>query len=191
MAHGMLRETSWKWALTIWNPQDRMFILAKDFIGTRHLYYLLDKNEIRWSTILDPLVLLAGHTFQLNEVYLAGCLVGHPGAHITPYIGIDAVPPSCYVLITGDEKKICKYWDFDSTKQIVYKTNAEYEEHFRTVFAEAVRRRLRSDSPILSDLSGGMDSSSIVCMADRLIQQGNATPPRLDTVSYYDNSEPN
>jgi len=86
---------------------------------------------------------------------------------------------------------ISKYWDFDPSKRIRYRTDPEYEEHFRVVFAEAVRRRLRSDSPILAELSGGMDSSSIVCMADTIIARGVAEIPRLDTISYFDDSEPN
>jgi len=36
-----------------------------------------------------------------------------------------------------------------------------------------------------------MDSSSIVCMADTIIARGSAETPRLDTVSYYNDSEPN
>ena len=95
------------------------------------------------------------------------------------------------MLIRAGKHTVSKYWDFDPSKKIRYRTDGEYEEHFRTVFAEAVRRRLRSDSPILAELSGGMDSSSIVCMADTIIARGAAETPRLDTISYYDDSEPN
>ena len=95
------------------------------------------------------------------------------------------------MLLRPGKHAIRKYWDFDPGKRIRYRTDAEYEEHFRTVFAEAVQRRLRSDSPILAELSGGMDSSSIVCMADTIIARGAAETPRLDTLSYYNDSEPN
>ena len=54
-----------------------------------------------------------------------------------------------------------------------------------------MKRRLRSDSPVLAELSGGMDSSSVVCMADSIIARGEAETSRLDTISYYDDSEPN
>ena len=179
------------WALSIWEPRTRSLILAKDPIGTRHLYYSLDAKQVTWSTILDPLVLFAEGSFSLCEEYLAGWLSFFPAAHLTPYVGIQAVPPSCCVLISAGKCSITKYWDFDPGKCIRYKTDVEYEDHFRTVFTEAVRRRLRSDSPILAELSGGMDSSSIVCVADTIIAQASAETPRLDTVSYYDDSEPN
>ena len=179
------------WALAIWNSAEQCLILAKDPIGTRHLYYTTEESRITWSTILDPLVLLAGHKFQLCEEYIAGWLGFFPATHLTPYIGIDSVPPSSFVRLQPGKREIHKYWDFDPHKRIRYRTDAEYEEHFRTVFAEAVRRRLRSDRPVLAELSGGMDSSSIVCMADEIIARGGAETPRLDTVSYYDDSEPN
>lgn len=179
------------WALSIWNPRTRSLILAKDPIGTRHLYYLIGNDQVTWSTILDPVVLFAGKTLALCEEYIAGWFSFFPAAHLTPYVGIHSVPPSSSVLLQPGRCVIRKYWDFDPAKRIRYRTDAEYEEHFRSVFGEAVRRRLRSDSPLLAELSGGMDSSSIVCMADALITDGTAAAPRLDTISYYDDSEPN
>jgi asparagine synthase (glutamine-hydrolysing) len=179
------------WALSIWDERTHSLILAKDPIGTRHLYYALDRKQVTWCTILDPLVLFADQPFSLNEEYIAGWLSFFPATHLTPYGGILSVPPCAYVLIRDNKCTVCRYWNFDPGKRVRYKTDAEYEEHFRDVFAQAVRRRLRSDSPILAELSGGIDSSSIVCVADTVIAQGLAETPRLDTVSYYDDFEPN
>ena len=180
------------WALSIWSPNNRSLLLAKDPIGTRHLYYTIDKDQITWCTILDPLVLFAGKTFSICEEYIAGWLATMlPAAHLTPYVGIDAVPPSSFVLFRSGKHAITKYWDFDPEKKIRYHTDAEYEEHFRSVFAKAVQRKLRSDRPVLAELSGGMDSSSIVCMADIIIARGEAETPHLNTVTWYDESDPN
>jgi len=179
------------WALSIWNPSSRSLLLAKDPIGTRHLYYSSDNNQVTWSTILDPLVRLAGKTFTLNEEYIAGWLSMFPAADLTPCIGIHSVPPSFLVLLRPGKHAVSKYWDFDPANKIRYRTDVEYEEHFRAVFEKAVRRRLRSEKPVLAELSGGRDSSSIVCMADTIFARGAADTPRLDTISYFDDAEPN
>lgn len=179
------------WALSVWDSSSQNLILAKDFIGTRHLFYLLQKDQVTWCTILDPLVLFAKDSFSFEEEYFAGWLSFFPAPHLTPYAGIRSVPPSHFVRLGIGTHAICRYWDFDSAKSIVYRDDSEYEEHFRTLFANSVRHRVRSDSPILAELSGGMDSSSIVCMADHIARRGLAETPRIDTVSYYDDLEPN
>jgi asparagine synthase (glutamine-hydrolysing) len=179
------------WALSIWNPHDRSLILAKDPIGTRPLYYSFDQEQVTWCSILDPLVLFGGKTVKLNEEYIAGWFSFFPATHLTPYLGIESVPPSSFVRLGMGQRTISKYWDFDPDKRIRYATDAEYEEHFRAVFRESVRRRLRSDSPVLAELSGGMDSSSIVCMADAIVAQQSGESPRIDTLSYFTDSEPN
>jgi asparagine synthase (glutamine-hydrolysing) len=180
-----------EWAVSIWSPRSQSLVLAKDFVGTRNLYYSFNDDQVTWSTILSPLVLFADESLALCEEYIAGWFSFFPATHLTPYSGIHSVPPSSSVVIRNGKQTVTKYWDFEPAKRIRYNTDAEYEEHFRAVFAEAVRRRLRSDSPILAELSGGMDSSSIVCMADSIIARGTAETPRLDTISYYDDSEPN
>jgi asparagine synthase (glutamine-hydrolysing) len=178
------------WALTIWDRKQRTLILAKDFAGTRHLYYRIEKDKVTWSTILAPLLHPSKGTFSLNREYLAGCLSFLPAPHLTPYVEVSSVPPSSYVVLKDRRATTRRYWDFDPGKTIRYPRDSEYEEHFVDVFREAVRRRLRSDRPILAELSGGMDSSSIVCVADDLISSGNALPSSLDIISYYSSFEP-
>jgi asparagine synthase (glutamine-hydrolysing) len=179
------------WALSIFNPSDRSLLLAKDPIGTRHLYYSFDNNQVTWSTILDPLVLFAGKTFSISEEYIAGWFSSvHPAAHLTPYIGILAIPPSSSMLFRPGKHSVTKYWDFDPGKTIRYRTDVEYEEQFRIVFATAVKRRLRSDRPILAELSGGMDSSSIVCVVDTVMARGGVETPQVDTISWYNDENP-
>lgn len=177
------------WTLSIWNPVNRSLILAKDPIGARHLYYSFDAGNVTWSTILDPLVLFAGKTFELCEEYIAGWLaIMFPAAHLTPYVGIYSVPPSSFVLLRPGTCTTERYWDFDPSKTIRYRTDGEYEEHFRSVLAAAVQRSLRSDRPVLAELSGGMDSSAIVCIADNIIARGAPATSRLDTISWYDDT---
>src|ERR1700733_11579770 len=178
------------WALSIWNPADRSLILAKDPVGPQQLYYSLGKDTLTWSTVLDPLVLYAETRFALDEEYIAGCLSLFPASYLTPYVGIRSVPPSTFLQFQDRRRTVTKYWDFDPSKQIRHKTDADYEDHFRTVFAEAVRRRLRSHAPVLAELSGGMDSSSIVCMANLEISRGASDATRLDTLYYFEDSEP-
>lgn len=178
------------WALSIWNPTDRSVILAKDPVGSRHLYYQVQATHLTWCTILDPIVTLAGKPLKLDEEYIAGLLSFFPAACRTPYAGIQSVPPSSLIRITPTGLTTARYWDFDPSKRIRHRTDADYEEHFRVIFGQSVRRRMRSDAPIVAELSGGIDSSSIVCMADALVSGGNALVQKVDTVSYYDDSEP-
>jgi asparagine synthase (glutamine-hydrolysing) len=179
------------WALSLWNPSRQTLILAKDFAGTRHLYYHIDQNSVSWCTVLDPLIVLAKHPLHINEEYVAGWLGFYPASHLTPYKEISSVPPSSYVAVRPDNVATERYWDFDSTAIIRYRTDEEYEEHFRFALSQSVRRRLRADHTILAELSGGMDSSSIVCTADQLISSRPAAFPRVETISYFSNTEPN
>jgi asparagine synthase (glutamine-hydrolysing) len=179
------------WALSIWDTKAGCLLLAKDPIGPRPLYYSMEEDSVTWSTLLDPLILHTEKSLTLSEEYVAGWLALLPAAHLTPFAGIQAIPPSSFVRIQKGKHCTTKYWDFDPAKTIRYRTDAEYEEHFRSVFAQSVRRRLLSGRPILAELSGGMDSSSIVCMADRLVRQGLCPSASFQTISYIDPSEPN
>jgi asparagine synthase (glutamine-hydrolysing) len=178
------------WAMAISDRKDHSLLLAKDFIGARLLFYTIGRGCVAWSTLLDALVSFAGRSFDLQGEFIAGLLAFFPATHLTPYAGIHSVPPACFVRITHGRQCTTRYWDFDPAKQLRYRTDADFEEHFRVAFRESIRRRLRADAPVLAELSGGIDSSAIVCVADSILRDGLAEAPRLDTVSYYDDSEP-
>jgi asparagine synthase (glutamine-hydrolysing) len=179
------------WAVSIWKPEQRQLLFAADYMAIRHVFYYLKNDRIWWSTDLSPLVLLSDDKFHIDDDYIAGYFAHDPEAHLTPYREIREVPPGQFVRIRRGGASVERYWRFSPRSRIRYNTDAEYEEHFRHVFRQSVRRRLRSDSPILAELSGGLDSSSIVCMADDIIANEREGLSRLDTISYYDNTEPN
>jgi asparagine synthase (glutamine-hydrolysing) len=179
------------WALSVWNPQQRELVLALDYMAIRHIFYYLKEGRVWWATDLAPLVLLSGDKFHIDDDYIAGYFAHDPNAHLTPYREVREVSAGQFVRIRDGKALVERYWHFSPKSRIRYNTDAEYEEHFRHVFRQSVRRRLRSDSPVLAELSGGLDSSSIVCMADHILAKGGTQTPRLDTLSYYDKTEPN
>jgi asparagine synthase (glutamine-hydrolysing) len=178
------------WAVCIWKPLQHELLLAADYMAIRHIFYYLKKDKIWWSTDLSSLVLLSNDKFHIDDNYVAGYFAHAPDAHLTPYVEIREVPPGQFVCVRNGRALTERFWGFSAKSRIRYKTDAEYEEHFRHVFRQSVGRRLRSDSPTLAELSGGLDSSSIVCMADDILATEGAETPRLDTLSYCDKTEP-
>lgn len=176
------------WALAAFCPHERTLFLAKDFLGTQPLYYVRGDSWVAWSSLLEPLIALCADRLTLCEEYVAGWLAGFPEACLTPYAEIRAVPPSSVVTIRPDRTKVERYWDF-RPRPIRYSTDSEYEEAFRFHFSQSIKRRLRADAPVLAELSGGMDSSAIVSVADRVTAEANMAP--VETLSFYDDGEPN
>lgn len=179
------------WAVSIWKPEQHELLFAADYMAIRHIFYYLKTDSVWWSTDLSPLVLLSGNRFHVDDTYVAGYLAHEPEAHLTPYREIREVSPGQFVRIRYGQAVVQRYWQFSPKSRVRYKTDAEYEEHFCHTFRQSVQRRLRSDSPILAELSGGVDSSSIVCMADDIMAKEITEVPRLDTLSFCDNTEPN
>src|SRR5262249_18045763 len=68
-------------------------------------------------------------------------------------------------------------WHLPFGREVRLRDDREYEERFRTLFEEAVRVRILEDSPVCAELSGGLDSSSVVCMAAQIQKSAGRRPP--------------
>jgi asparagine synthase (glutamine-hydrolysing) len=176
------------WALALWSEKDQSLYLARDHAGTRTLYFRHERGEAVWATYLDTL-----HTrdakFQLSHDFAACYLAGRFVRDLTPYEGIRSVPPAHYLRIREGVLSRHPHWNSAVKTTIRYQSDTEYEEHFLKLFAQAVERRTGPGAPILAQLSGGMDSTAIVCMSDRIHRRNDPNSEILDTVSFYDDSE--
>ncbi|MBB6143718.1 asparagine synthase (glutamine-hydrolyzing) [Silvibacterium bohemicum] len=179
------------WALALWAHAERSLYLARDHAGTRTLYYEMANGRVLWSTYLESLV-PKNSARGLDEAFAAAFLSSLPIRDLTPYRGVRAVSPAHYVIIHEGAIARKSHWQWMVREKVHYRSDTEYDEHFFSLFRQSVERRTGSGAAILAELSGGMDSSSIVCMSDHIRKEQGAAPvDLLDTVSYYDDSEPN
>ena len=176
-------------ALSVWEPNSRTLLLARDAFGTRPLYYQINPQRIVWSSDLATLLDVSTLPVEVDRGYIAGYLSNVPQLDRTAYKNIYSVPPGTALIIRDDRVEKREFWRPDVKREIRYQSDSEYEEQFRALFRDAVRCRLRSDRPVWAELSGGLDSSSIVCMADEILTTEDVQATRIETVSYvYDNS---
>ena len=171
------------WSAVLSDPRRCAIVLASDFSGVRPLYYHHRGHEVLWSRSLEALLdyVDAG---ALDEQYIAGYLTigGYPGR--TPYAGVHAVMPGYAVRVTGDGAVLSAFWRPPTSDGVRCRDEREYEEQFRALFRDAVSSRLQTSAPVAAELSGGLDSSSVVCMAADLIRRGDVTTSGLTPISY-------
>lgn len=177
-----LSEAIGDWRAAIWDGPAERLILASDYAGVRPLYYASRAGRIYWSS--DPANLAASlGTSRLDDLYVAGFLQrGWAGAR-TAYEGVAAVPPGHGVIASRNGIAIERFWNPPFGREIQYADERDYEEHFRELFREGVSARMAGESAICAELSGGLDSSSVVAMADRVRRESGASIP-LHTFSY-------
>jgi asparagine synthase (glutamine-hydrolysing) len=187
---GCLTRLIGDWALALWDGSRRVLYLARDHAGSRSLFFRCNSKEVSWSTHLETLLGMSDD-LSLDEGFVARTLSGFVKGDITPYRGLRSVQPAHYVQIENGDVCVKAHWNWFPSGQIRYRSDHEYDEHFLSLFERSVERRLDSTSPILAELSGGMDSSSIVCMSDVVSERSQTVQRQIDTVSYFDASEPN
>lgn len=177
------------WAISICSASNQEIFLAKDHAGTRSLYFANGVEGLRWSTYLDSFFFDAGPRRCLDETYIASFLTLQPLRDLTPYSDIRSVLPGHYVRFSRSQVFTARYWEPSSSKVIRYRDLRDYDHQFLALFAQAIERRVKPKDGVIAHLSGGIDSSSIVCMSDSLSKKRDGAG-YLSTLSYFDDTDP-
>ncbi|MGB2705624.1 MAG: asparagine synthase (glutamine-hydrolyzing), partial [Candidatus Omnitrophota bacterium] len=157
-------------SLALWDDKEQKLILARDPLGTKPLYYGTFGNTFVFASEIKSIL---RHPAVKKEIDKKGMLkyFAHdyiPNPH-TIFKGISKLEPGFYASLSGGralEKN--RYWNirFDESRR--KKSVTEYESDFRSMLKEAIKRRLKGDTPPGIFLSGGLDSSCIVAMMSEL-----------------------
>jgi asparagine synthase (glutamine-hydrolysing) len=168
-------------AFVIWDKASDELFCARDHMGVKPFYYYYEPGKIfAFGTEIKALLAMPGVPREINEVRIADYLVPMmEDKEITFYLGILRLPPAHIMEINSDGLRKEVYWALDADREIRFDSDEEYAHAFREIFTEAVRCRLRCAFPVGSMLSGGLDSSSIVCVARELLPEDK----RLKTFS--------
>jgi asparagine synthase (glutamine-hydrolysing) len=158
-------------AFIIWDGNRRNIFAARDISGVRQLYYYCGQGTLfiaseRTQILQDPIVPLEVDEQQLIE-YLTPTYHRFSGWDQGLLSDFHVLPAGCILRAERDTVTVRPFWtwqdrapDYRPEKQII-------EEYLHTL-EEAVRCRLRSRSRIAIELSGGLDSPAIACLAARL-----------------------
>jgi asparagine synthase (glutamine-hydrolysing) len=178
LGEGAFAKTRGQFAVALWDRPNRTVILGRDRVGICPLYYAEADGWLLWGS-------------EIKAILASGLVAARPdpkgidlffntfcaGSARTFFEGIKSVPPGHYLKIRDGRVEIKKYWDLDfpdagDERRLADPTPLVDELEF--LMRQAVERRLRGDVPVVSYISGGLDSTVILGLSSR--QRGSAVP---------------
>jgi asparagine synthase (glutamine-hydrolysing) len=157
-------------AFALWDKRQQRLFATRDAVGVRQLFYSRHKDRVLIASTVGAIIAGLGSAPALNDLLVVDLLCNHfdRWVHETVYQNVFRVPASHWLELRREGEKIERYWTFGATQLPRYTKDEDYLEQYRELFQEAVRCRLRSASPVGIAVSGGLDSSSIACVANDL-----------------------
>ncbi len=172
-------------ALAIWDARRKRLFCARDFMGHKPFYYYFDGKTFLWASELHAFFESSDVPRKPNEGMIAEYLTSYiRNVTETLYRGILRLPPAHYLALSAEGIRLRRYWDLDPSTEIRYPSDEQYTDRFYDLFRESVRSKMRAVGPVASELSGGLDSSSVVGMTQVLIGEGAVDCAGFETFSW-------
>ena len=160
---GCLGKLNGMFAFALWDAKKRKLLLARDRFGEKPLYIARSAKGLVFASEMKAILAARPELRTPNEraIYRYLARGDLDLDHESFFAGIESLPGGCYLELDSEGRgDVRRYWEPREEKAPV--SRAEAVERFRELLFDSVRIRLRSDVPVGSSLSGGLDSSSIV-----------------------------
>jgi asparagine synthase (glutamine-hydrolysing) len=180
-----VHQLSGEFAIVIADQRRRCLLAVRDRFGIKPLYYTVRSGDVLIASEIKALLALGVPARWDHEAFFAESH-GVRTADRTLFAGIRAVPPGCMLVARDGQVEIRRYWDTDyPTREALAadgRSEAEIVAGFREVLDNAVTERLVADVEVASYLSGGIDSSAVLGLAQRKLNR----PIRAFTIVFGD-----
>lgn len=185
---GCLERLNGMWAFVILDRESGECFCARDRFGIKPLYFMKSGDRVVLASEVSAILGSGLYQRQINRTTIARYLFfgDLDCSNDTFYEGINAVAPGTWMSIDRDGCiRSARYWELPKDVE-----EAPDHEELRDLFHDAVKIRLRSDVPVGVFLSGGLDSTSILCAAadqmgrEHPLSAYSFMPPEYDETRY-------
>jgi asparagine synthase (glutamine-hydrolysing) len=157
------------WGFAIWDPPRRRLVVVRDRLGVKPMYYTEVEGTLAVSSEITPLLafrraagLAPEPHWPVVRRFIDRVLID--AGDETFFAGVHRLPPAHLMIASEERAQIERYWDIPAASRNGFSPVGAADE-FHALFEDSVRLRLRSDVPVGTCLSGGLDSSSVVSTA--------------------------
>ncbi len=174
----MLTKFNGMWALAIYDCNEKRMFLSRDRFGIKPFHYTLENNRLAFASELKAFRQLAEFTPKMDREAASHFLqTGQSNeASIRSMMeGVRHLRAGHYAWVKDGKLNETRWWHTMENLPEIPATLDEQAKKYKELFYDAVKLRLRSDVPVASSLSGGFDSSAVVCAIAELVKQQSSS----------------
>lgn len=178
LGEGMFAKARGQFAVSLWDRRNKTLILGRDRVGICPLYYAEKDGWLLWGSEIKAI--LASRMVEarpdvagIDHLFSFFCA----GTTRTYFEGIKSIPPGHYLKVKDGQISLHKYWDLDfpdAGQERRLDDPAPLVDELEHLMRQSVERRLRGDVPVVSYISGGLDSTVVLGLSSR--ERGHAVP---------------
>ncbi|MGE3818574.1 MAG: asparagine synthase (glutamine-hydrolyzing), partial [Isosphaeraceae bacterium] len=167
-----------QFAVSLWDRPNRTLILGRDRVGICPLYvaqadgWLLWGSEIK-AILASGLIAARPDVRGIDHLFNFFCA----GTSRTFFEGIRSIPPGHFLKVRDGRIEEVRYWDLDFPDAGEERRESDTSvlvDELEGLLRQSVERRLRGDVPVVSYISGGLDSTVVLGLSSR--HRGAAVP---------------
>jgi len=164
------RRLNGMFAFAIWDSANQQLFAARDRFGEKPFYYFSKGTTFVFASEAKALLKHPAISSRPCLRAISDYVLARPvdGSTYSFFDELQQLPAAhCMTWDRSGRLQVHRYWDIEPYRELRLKDSREYSEQLRALFFDAVKIRMRSDVPIGTSLSGGLDSSAIACTMHR------------------------